>query len=118
MTLKYLEKQVVKSFCELDTDHLKSIDEHADYSHNYKDEFIEEMNTIFNEFKSQGINKLLVKPSECKYCHPTFNAYSFYHPISNEFLIRYVISQENGGMYRVDECKNNPLPELTDGMPF
>ena len=116
MELKVLEKIVVKSFCELNMEYLNIIDESPCYSHNDKQEFIEELSQVIYKIKSKGIYGLTVKPSTCKYCYPSANAYSFHHPVTDEFIFRYVFHQESETFFRVEECKNKP--PRADGMPF
>lgn len=118
MNLKDLELLVVEAFCTLDTNPLNMLDQDASYSHNYKDEFIEEMEEVFNKIKSEGIYKLSVNPSRCKFCYPDANAYSFHHPNTGEFFMRYVIHQSGENEFGIEQCRNKPLPELEHGMPF
>src|SRR5690606_24537871 len=110
--------KMVEAFCLLSIEPFKNIDETADYSHNYKHEFIDEMQTLFEKFKSRGLTSLIAKPSKCNYCYPTGKAYSFHNPDTDEFIIRYVIFQESEKVYRVEECRNKPIPDGEDGLPF
>ncbi|MBA6153940.1 hypothetical protein [Gelidibacter maritimus] len=118
MKLKVLEEVVIEAFCSLSTAPLSHVDEFSDYSHNNKDEFIEELNKVFNQIKSNGINALLVQTSTCKFCYPNANTYSFHHPVTNLLIIRYVIDQVSQRSFRVQECRNLPLPKVESGMPF
>ena len=113
-----LEKGIVKAFCLLNINPLEKLDEKAIYSYNYKNEMIAELQSVFDKIKSTGVQSLEVKNSKCKYCYPSANAYSFHNPITDEFIIRYVIGQDEDGMYRVEECKNKPITTGEDGMPF
>ena len=115
-TLEVIEKIVVKSFCELNTEHLNMLYESPSYNHNDKQEFIEELSQIIYNFKSKGIYGLTVKPSTCKFCYPSASAYSFHHPVTDEFIFRYVFHQESETFFRVEECKN--IPPRADDMPF
>lgn len=123
MTLSDLEIIVARAFCSLDSSILLEMDEHAIYSDNYLDEIIEELQKVFDKIKSKDINSLIVKDSHCKYCYPEGKAYSFHHPITGKFIIRYVIAHEGESddgetIYRIEECRNNPIPYGQDGMPF
>lgn len=109
MNLSQLENTIIKAICGLDSSKLNSIDEDAIYSYNYKDEFILEMESEFRKIRNKGIDSLVVQKSECKYCYPFSNAYSFHHPVTDEFIIRYVIHQEKEGVYKIEECRNRPL---------
>jgi len=113
-----LEKRIVKAFCLLNTKPLEKLDENAIYSFNYKDEMIAELQSVFDKIKSTGVQSLEVRNSKCKYCYPSANAYSFHNPITDEFIIRYVIHQESKDVYRIEQCKNKPIPVGEDGMPF
>ena len=118
MKLFDLEKYVVKAICKLDTKPLEKLDKKASYSYNYKDEMIAELQRVFDKIKSTGVQSLEVKNSKCKYCYPSANAYSFHNPLTGEFVIRYVIHQESKDVYRIEQCKNKPIPVGEDGMPF
>lgn len=92
------------------------MDEEAYYSHHNKIELIQNMDRLFKEIKNKGITDLNVKDSECKFCYPTGKAYSFHHPGTGEFIIRYVIAyegetDEGEKLYRVEECRNKPIPD-------
>ena len=118
MELEILEKHIVQAFCQLEISPLDKLDDNASYSYNYKDEMIAELQEVFDKIKSTGVQSLKAKDSKCKYCYPNANAYSFHHPKTNEFIIRYVIHQESDNVYRVEQCKNNPIPDGENGMPF
>lgn len=118
MELKVLEEVVIEAFCSLNTAPLSHVDEFSDYSHNNKDEFIEELNKVFNEIKSNDINALFVQTSTCQFCYPNASAYSFHHPITDQLIIRYVIDQIDERSFRVQECRNNPITDGDDGLPF
>lgn len=113
-----IEKSIVNAFSLLDIKPLEMLDGGLIYSHNYKNEMIDELNLVFNKIKASGLKRLTVKPSKCNYCYPTANTYSFHNPINDEFIIRYVIHQESEKSFRVEECKNRVLPNGKDGMPF
>lgn len=118
MKLKVLEEVVIKAFCSLNTAPLSHVDEFSDYSHNNKDEFIEELNKVFNEIKSNGINALCVKGSTCKFCYPDASAYSFHHPVTDQLIVRYIVDQVDECSFRVQECRNEPTPDREKRMPF
>ena len=113
-----LEQSLINAIQNLNISFLDTLDKTADYSHNYKHEFIAEMQTLFEKFKSRGLTSLIAKPSKCNYCYPTGKAYSFHNPDTDEFIIRYVIFQESEKVYRVEECRNKPIPDGEDGLPF
>jgi hypothetical protein len=113
-----LEQSLIKAFQNLNISFLNILDETAYYSHNYKHEFIAEMQTLFEKFNARGLTSLIAKPSKCIYCYPTGKAYSFHNPDNDEFIIRYVIFQESEKVFCVQECRNKPIPEGEDGMPF
>ncbi|WP_242203243.1 hypothetical protein [Aestuariivivens insulae] len=115
MELKELTKGVLGAFEELNIDRLNKLDE-LYYSHSTKQEFITELQKLFDGLMKQGVNSLIAKPSKCKYCYPTAKAYSFHHPETDEFIIRYVIHQETEDEFRIEECRNRPLRE--GSMPF
>lgn len=118
MNLIFLEEHIIKSFCELNTEYLIKIDDYASYTHYYKHEFIAEMQTLFESLKLKGITSLIAKPSKCKFCYPSSNAYSFHHPETDEFVIRYVIHQKSKTSFIIEECKNKPILVGENGMPF
>lgn len=118
LELEIIEKQVVKAFRRLETSPLDKLDANAVYSYNYKDEMIAELQKVFEKIKSTGVQSLKVTDSKCKYCYPTANAYSFHNPKTDEFIIRYVIHQESEDEFRIEECRNKPIPDGKNGMPF
>lgn len=118
MKLLDLEKIVVESFSNLNSSLLEGIEENAIYSYNYKNEMIDEIEKVFVKIKSAGVSSLTVKKSKCMFCYPQANAYAFHNPSTDEFIIRYVISQDKDGMYRIEECKNKPIPDGENRMPF
>lgn len=118
MTLEDLEKIVLQSVSTLDAKLLVGLDEEATYSNNDKEQFIEEFRKKFVQLKTLGLESLIYFPSVCKYCYPLSKAYGFYNPITRNFVVRYVIHQENHLDYRVEECKNVLLPAGEDGLPF
>lgn len=118
MKIINVEKSIVSSFCSLDVSFLDKLDGDIIYSYNYKHEMIAELGSVFEKIKSKGINKLIVKDSACKYCYPKGKAFSFHHPKTDEFIIRYVIFKEKDDFFIVEECKNNPIINTEDGMPF
>ena len=112
MTLQDLEKIVVKAFCELDSSILDQLEEWAFYSYDYKEELIEKLDKLFKKYQSAGLTNLEVRDSECKYCNPKANAYSFHNPETGEFLIRYVFTyegetDEGESIFGVDQCDNS-----------
>ncbi len=113
-----LENYVVKAFCDLDSNILESLDGNAIYSYNYKNEMIDEIGKVFVKIKSAGVSSLTVKKSNCMFCYPQANAYAFHNPQTDEFIVRYVISQDEDGMYRVEECKKKPITCGENGMTF
>lgn len=114
----YFEKVLIIAFENLDISLLNIISHKFTYSYNDKIEFIEEMKIVFEKIRAEGINSLLAKPSKCKYCYPTGKAYSFHHPKTDNFIIRYVIFKESHDFYRVEQCKNNPILKSEKGIPF
>ncbi|WP_248724517.1 hypothetical protein [Seonamhaeicola sp. ML3] len=64
------------------------------------------------------MDSLVVKPSECKYCYPKAKVYSFHHKETDEFIIRYLIHQEDEDEFRVEECRNKQIPDGENNMPF
>lgn len=118
MKLIDLENIVVNAFCSLDVSPLKKLDKKASYSYNYKHEMIAELQSVFDKIKSKGVQNLEVENSKCKYCYPSANAYSFHNSKTGGFVIRYVIHQESNDVYRIEQCKNKPIPDGEDGMPF
>ncbi len=118
MMLIELENGLIKAFRRLDYSFLTFLEEKYTYSHKSKNELIEELQNLFKRLKSKEIHSLIVRPSKCKYCYPTAKAHSFHHPESEEFIFRYVIHQVNEYEFIVEECKNKPIPDGDNGMPF
>ena len=118
MTLFQLEKHIKEAFINLNPSILENLDEDAVYSYDFKHEFIDKLDKLFREIKSKGISNLSVINSKCKFCYPSANTYSFHNPKTDEFIIRYVIHQESDNVYRVEQCKNNSIPDGENGMPF
>jgi len=112
MTLTDLENYVIKSFCTLDVTPFIMAEESAFYSNYFKDEMIVLFQELFDKYKAKGINNLVVKDSKCLHCYPDSNAYSFHHPKTDEFLIRYVISQKDPNLFIVEECRNKIIPDI------
>lgn len=116
MKLQQLEFLIIQSFCALDSTILEEIDEKAYYSHQDKRELIQSIDRLFKEIKNKGVTNLNVQDSKCKFCYPTGKAYSFHHPETREFIIRYVIAydgetDEGEKIYTVEECRNKPIPD-------
>lgn len=109
---------IIKAFKYLSTEHLEKVCDKTIYSYNYKHEMIDELESVFNKIRLKGISSLKVKNSKCKFCYPNANAYSFHHPITDEFIVRYVIHQKEKNVFHIGECKNKPIPVREDGMPF
>ncbi|TWO31510.1 hypothetical protein E1J38_013385 [Seonamhaeicola sediminis] len=109
---------IIKAFCKLSIASLKEIDAELTYSYNNKEELIEELKQLFDGIKSKGISQLKVKDAKCKYCYPDKAAFGFHHPQTDELIIRYVIFKERDKFYRVEQCKNKPIPDREDGFPF
>jgi hypothetical protein len=128
MTYEMFKRIIVKAFHELDSSILKELDGNASYSYDYKFELIEKLEHLFEKYKSMGLKKLMVQDSKCNFCYKDSKeskAYSFHHPDTGEFLIRYVLDYEGvaddgGNIFKVNECTNIPLrlPESSDGLPF
>lgn len=118
MKIKITDEVIVKSICELDESYLNQLDEDIIYSYDNKDELIQKFKSNFIELKSNGITTLKVVEAKCEFCYPDKQAYVFFHPVSNELILRYVIFQESEGFYRVEECKNKPIKKTNNGLPF
>ncbi|GGZ56402.1 hypothetical protein [Mesonia mobilis] len=107
---------IIKSFLSLDVSYLNELPSNIYYSTNTKKELIEQLSKEFASIKSKEINKLLVKPSKCKYCYPDLEAYSFYTD-NDEFVSRYLISKTKK-QFIVKPCKNKLISDDENGMPF
>ena len=118
MTLGDLTEYIALAFCRLDTSILNKLDENASYSFNYKEELIEELQEKFDGYKKAGISRMAISFSQCLYCYPKAKALSFYNQETDEFVVRYVIHEEGPEEFIVHECRNIPLPDGENGMPF
>lgn len=111
-------KTIIQAFINLDVSILSKINGRISYSFDSKNELISKFNKLFNELKSKGLNSLKVETSKCRYCYPSIKNYSFHHPITDEFIFRYVIFRESSDFYRIEECKNSPSSKSENSIPF
>ncbi|MFD0762717.1 hypothetical protein ACFQZW_11550 [Lutibacter aestuarii] len=120
MDVSKLEECVIQSVCNLDISYLSELDEDIMYSYSFKNEVLIEFSNKFKEFLLRGIKNLNVKPSECLYCHPNLNAFSFHHPDTDDLMIRYVIGKDEKGynQFILEECRNRPISKGKNGDPF
>jgi|SRR5690554_955036 len=117
MLLTDLENAIINSFIHYDITYLKSIDSNGIYSFNSKKEFIAEIKQEIDKLKKDYPEGLYIKKSLCKFCYPSFNAFSFYSNKCDNYVMRYVIALDED-QYRVQLCKNKPIPDGDNKMPF
>lgn len=118
MELEELEEAVIKSLSTLDICHLSGINAKATYSYDDKEQFMEEIERKLKILRGKGIESMFYKRSNCKYCYPKSNTFSFFNSINEEFVVRYVIHQETEEAYKVEECNNRIIPSGDNGLPF
>lgn len=106
-----LEQCIIKSICNLDVSYLSELEEGIMYSFRFKDEVIIDFSTFFKKLLLKGITSLTMKTSKCLYCYPKASAFSFYHPETDEFVVRYVVGNSQNEMteYILEQCRNRPL---------
>lgn len=118
MVSQNLETIIVNAFCGLNPLLLNNLPDNVYYSYNEKSELIEELSKLFGELKNKGFKKLRAKQSKCEYCYPNATTYSFHELLSDVFVVRYVIHQVSEKEFRIEQCRNKPIPDGDDGMPF
>lgn len=118
MKLSFLITATLKAFCNLNASAFSEIDSEAEYSLDEKEEFIEQMESKFKAIKSGGVNQLGVRNSQCKFCYPMANTYSFYDNNTDEFIIRIVIEKKSDNKFIVEECRNRLLESGDNRLPF
>ncbi len=118
MTTPELEKLVIDAFTTLNVSWLNQLDPDVLYSDLDKDQIIEELNYEIMRIRKMGLDKLEARPSKCKYCYPEDKAYSFHNTDTGEFVIRYVIHQENQSKFIIERCQNRIIPDGENGKPF
>lgn len=119
--LEKIQDCVVEAICNLDVSYLSALEGYDTmYSFKFKDEIIIEFSKKFKGLLLRGITSLKMKNSKCKYCYPNLSAFSFYHPISAEFIIRYVVGKDPKIKHKfiIEECRNKIIPNGENGMPF
>ena len=117
MKLKDLEQAFLDSCSKLSTAPLARLNPDIYYSYLDKQSFIKQIENKFEGFKAQGITEIIIINSKCRYCYPKAIAYCIYDKEYN-FLTKYVIDQDGCEDFVFEECKNNPIPDGEDGLPF
>jgi hypothetical protein len=108
--VKNLQQCVISSMCDLNTSYLSKLEEGVLYSYLFKDELIIEFAELFKKLLLKGVTSLYMKKSNCLYCYPDLNTFSFYIKGTNEFVIRYVIGKDKKeNKFILEECRNKPL---------
>jgi flagellar motor component MotA len=111
-----LPKEIfIKSFQNIESTYLKRLSNKTYYSDQTKPELIDELNTAFEKIKKEGISKLEVRLSKCLFCFPNADVIEAYH--NDKLMIRYVISK-NSEQFIFQPCKNIPIPDRDDSIPF
>jgi uncharacterized protein YtpQ (UPF0354 family) len=118
MNLEEIESCVINAFKKLDASYLYVLDNDFTYSNLDKEGIIQDLKFKIDQIKSKNLFDLKVLPSKCIFCYPQANAYQFVNLNNGELVIRIVIAQESINEFRIEECKNNPIPEADDGLPF
>ncbi|TDQ33372.1 hypothetical protein [Zeaxanthinibacter enoshimensis] len=123
MNIQQLEFIIRSTFTNLDYSFLDQLDKDSYYSDQDKYELINRIEFQIHSLKTAGYNKLLCKQSRCFLCYPNADALSFHCPNTDELVIKYVFqnlgkTEEGEFLYRVEECKNNPIKEGANGLPF
>ncbi len=118
MKVQALEKLVIDVFTTLNVSWLNQLDPDVYYSGLDKEQIIEEIDKALIKIRKTGLNKLEARPSKCKFCYPEGIAWSFHNPFTGEFVIRYVIHQEDQSRFIIERCQNRVLTEGENGLPF
>ncbi|AFL81592.1 hypothetical protein Aeqsu_2130 [Aequorivita sublithincola DSM 14238] len=117
MQIADLENAVINAFIHYDTSYLEPLNPEGVYSYNNKNEFIEELKLEIEKLRKDYPKGLCSRGSVCMFCYPESNAFSFYSKSTDEFVMRYVIAQDKD-QYKVNLCKNEPIPDGANGLPF
>lgn len=118
MTIQDLENIIVNCFTTLNAEGLYKLNSQVYYSGLDKEQIIEELEKEINKLKVKGVKELKSEVTSCDYCYPFANAFNFLDKNTGEFILRYVIHQENIIEFKVEQCKNRYLPSSKDGLPF
>lgn len=113
-----LKKQILKAFRELDSSHLSNINPEYLYMGQVQHDWVKDFTTQINKLKQNGLSYLIIEPSKCQFCYSTGTAFVLKNPHSNNIIIRYVIQQKRTNFFIIEECKNSPIPDGEDGLPF
>lgn len=117
MNLETFEQLIIQAYSCMDIEPLCTIPQETIISYDYCDEYIKKVEKQFKKLKTEGIDKIKIVPSICKYCYPESNAFKLLNNQGN-FIIRYVIYQKGTHHFCVEECTNKPLPKQEGGLPF
>jgi len=118
MTLPELEKLVIDAFTTSNVSRLHQLDPNALYSGLDKEQVIEEIEIELIKIRKLGLDKLEARPSKCKFCYPEGKAFSFHNTETGEFVIRYVIHQEDQSRFIIEHCQNRIIIDGENGLPF
>lgn len=110
-------KIFIKAFSTLDINLLEKLKDDKFYSWKSKSELIFEIDDFFQNLKKKNISSLTYTISKCNLCYPNAPVYTFYHKETGCFIGTYVIT-ETEDQYIFEECKNNPVSNRDNGIPF
>lgn len=108
---------IIKAHQTLDVTYLDYLSNSKLYSWNTKSEIILELESKFNFLKDKNIHSLIYSLSKCKFCYPDAPVYTFFDSESNYVVGRYVIT-ETQDQYIFEKCKNMPIENDSNGIPF
>ncbi|WP_010518960.1 hypothetical protein [Croceivirga radicis] len=97
---------ILNAFVNLDISFLDELNNELDFSSDYKLEFIDKMNLLFEEQKKNGVEELVYVMGKCNHCYKGMNNYEFFDKATGKFLFRYVIGQETELSVVVTTCGN------------
>ncbi len=118
MNFQQFKNYFLKAFRDINIEELYLLDPGSIYSDLDKDQIIEEISRELKKVREKGITNLEARPSKCKFCYPEGSAWSFHNPETGEFVIRYVIYQENQSRFIIELCQNRIITEGGNGLPF
>ena len=117
------EKSVViqcvkRAFSTLNSIFLNDLYDDGIYSNLDKEGIIEDLNFKIEKIKKKYKAPLHILPGKCTFCYPEGTTIKFVDSESEQRVIQIVVFQEGIKEYRVEECKNNPIPETSNSLPF